>query len=1136
MCQTDAFFQKRIREATFDDNVESYGTFIDWEFDATSSAVTVSFLSNTTSSTGSPVPPLFITTAMLLSPTDINEYISEYVLAATLPEGNLFLGTAGVSFNNRLYEGQVLPTELIRATCPYVVPEVPATASPTVSIVDMPLSPTAAPGSPTAAPGSPTAAPGSPTSAPGNTTLSPTVMDGNATASPTVDVTVVDGNTTTRPTVTTTMSPTTASQNTTTLSPTMTTTTPTPTIATESPVGTPEPPEATPPTQAPSSSSETPTAGRRRTASVELAFLVSNLDDITDPKEILQSGLADSWPVFVEEIVPVIASSSSSRRLRRRLASQGHRFLEISYQTDSAEILEVTEEPCGENVREGLICHVALATYTLLLEEGSDPAAVEEEYRTSTDEAVYDGTYYDILQEVDPGSPLYFGTLYPLPPALQLLINFGGDADRAPTTPEIESLICNVHDFVQEELNDLGEETSTVMTDLAWSHTINAEGSNRFELQFVTDSTYIETGEPVESDLILSALTNLDAAETQRLLEDIKNVEFFNVFFKADSLFLQEAQGDPPTLGTLDKLQCPLVTVTPGPTISAAPTQSPAPSMVPTLSPMPSLPVSPTVAPTRAPFLSSPVIPPSQFKSTGVFPVRIEFRVSNLDDITDPQEVNSKGLSASWPVYAQEIVQNITIFAEPESISKRRRRLGVLWVPGSAKVTDVQPVACSKGSHKDAVCHDAKAEYQYKIIQEILLIANATYYNATNEGLYNGTFQGVLNKEFPGTPLIIGTILPDGSVIPPSGDDGDTPDTGGMDRETDDGSDDGKLPGWAIFLIVLLLLCVCALLVYLYFFFQEGEDDTPSYHDEDFVYDFFIPKGIQVQTEVDDIKSKTVDVEEEEGDGSTASSGSNAMEPFEDEVGDEEVIVEEEDDDWEDGDEETENQNRGVDETEESENIPLLTADTQGDEEKWDDELDDELASGLGTSDYAKEAHRLLLENGDDEDVSSSFILGDSPFADYDEGALAFSDANQLRDPPQEGSMLDPDGASVPMESEDIWQDEDAASTQQPSYGEIVESQDAWGNLEAAVATQQSEDQQTANGDGTDNAEASENVVTSGAEQGDLQGQDDPLRREGSMHASGEWDEETDGGWDDVDDSTSSHPDDHHDHPEDRWA
>jgi hypothetical protein len=54
---------------------------------------------------------------------------------------------------------------------------------------------------------------------------------------------------------------------------------------------------------------------------------------------------------------------------------------------------------------------------------------------------------------------------------------------------------------------------------------------------------------------------------------------------------------------------------------------------------------------------------------------------------------------------------------------------------------------------------------------------------------------------------------------------------------------------------------------------------------------FLFPRSL-AQTEVDDIRSKAIDVEEEEG--STASSGSNAREPFEDEDGDEVVIEEEE--------------------------------------------------------------------------------------------------------------------------------------------------------------------------------------------------------------------------------------------------
>ena len=1238
MCQTDAFFERQIQNAFTDDTIDSYGTFIIWRFEA--GKVTVQFLSNTTISNGSPVPPLFITSAMNVAPSMVEDFVADYVLNATLPEGNVFLDTTSVVITNRIYEREPLSTELVRATCPYTVPE---TGSPTVAVTQegQTSSPTSMVVSTNGTTMAPSVAPGgttepSPTETNDTITLSPTAVIDGSTATPTITFAPTPpptevggaGNGTSSPTETPALSTgvyfveadfivsnlegigtpreilglglltswrvfaqdivenTTVfenpegrrfllqdfqrrrlsveyvmnsaqimkldemrrcpegshpdawchdatgrfeyeivEENLVLVNETYTNQTNEAirdgtyqVYVEDASPGTPLiigiiPPDESETTVAPSGvSGDSPTTapgnqggvgGGRPTQSIELAFIVSNLDGIRDPDEIRAEGLDASWPVFVESTVKSIASSSSASR-RRRLASP-RRFLEVTYEAESAEILEVTEEPCEGNVRKGSICHVALGTYTVVLEEGSDAADLEELYKDGTEVAVYDGTYYDILQEVDPGSPLYFGTLNPLPPAILLRINFGEDATREPADSEIDRMICNVHDWVEEllmaELD--GSETDTLMSDLAWTHTSDAGETNRFQLQFAADSTYAETGELVPPDLIVAALTNLNSADNARLLQGIKDVPFFDVFNKAEVLIVLEASEDLPSpLGELNELVCPLVT--PAPTISPAPTQSPMPSMVPTISSMPStslrpsispsLSLSPSAAPSERPvetFPTAPVVSPAEFPSTGIFPIRTEFRVSNLDGITSPFKVRSEGIEISWRVYAFEIVQNITVFPEPGAIS--RRRLSVVFVPGSAIVTDLREVPCDENSHKDAVCHDAKAEYKYEITDEILLIANDTYTEATDEGRYNGTYQFILDREEFGTPLVIGTILPNGEVVPPTGGGGKLDTV--ADRGGDDESDNDKMAGWAIFLIILLILICLALLAWLFFFLRDKEDDTPPYHEEDFAYDFFIPKDVKVQTEVDDIVNKNASIAEEDA-GSTASSGSNAMEPFGVEAS-EEVDIEEEEweasdgDEWEDEDQE----NRGLGGTDSL--LLLKNVDS----------------SGIGEGEYAKEAHRLLLESS-----SSSFRL-DGPVTAQ---PLPFSDTSMPEDPPQR-ALPDPTGGVVPTEiqmddMDDVWDDEDAAGgAHQPTYDEITGSDDAWSDLQAAVTTQESEvGQNVADYAGEHpqtNAEHPENDNTA-----DSEGWDEET-------------EETDGGWDDVDD-TSSHSDD----PDDRWA
>ena len=246
-------------------------------------------------------------------------------------------------------------------------------------------------------------------------------------------------------------------------------------------------------------------------------------------------------------------------------------------------------------------------------------------------------------------------------------------------------------------------------------------------------------------------------------------------------------------------------------------------------------------------------------------------------------------------------------------------------MPDSANITGVVQIDCGEGVHVDSTCHNVKAQYQYEIVQEILRIVNATFYNATNEAIYNGTYQYILDTVTDGTsPLIIGYISPDGGS------------TGGNPP-----SDDDKLAGWAIFLIILaiLLCCLCLALLYYFYMRKEEEKELQAYSEEDFVYDFFVPKNILVQTEADDVRSKpvTVDEDEEEVEGSTASSDDGAIED------EEQVQVEEED--WESGDD----MNRSGpsddevwtdDEMEETANVVAESVDDEEDEhdEKWQGE------------------------------------------------------------------------------------------------------------------------------------------------------------------------------------------------------
>lgn len=143
MCQTDRFFQDQIRQSYDDNSIVSFGTFIDWSLQ--NNNVLVTFLTNTTTATGSEIPPLSIVTAMQVNGDDVQEYISDYISEAVLPENNIFLGTTDVEFASSLYSGQLLRDDLGRASCPYNLPV--ETTSPTLSASDASgsLAPTVAP-------------------------------------------------------------------------------------------------------------------------------------------------------------------------------------------------------------------------------------------------------------------------------------------------------------------------------------------------------------------------------------------------------------------------------------------------------------------------------------------------------------------------------------------------------------------------------------------------------------------------------------------------------------------------------------------------------------------------------------------------------------------------------------------------------------------------------------------------------------------------------------------------------------------------------------------------------------------------------------------------------------------------------
>ena len=892
----------------------------------------------------------------------------------------------------------------------------------------------------------------------------------------------------------------------------------------------------------------------------DIFFLVSNLEGFRNSADVNASGLSESWPMFIEQEVNRLASPGRKLRTggfksKQQQGARVNRLLAATYH--SARIDNIIEQSCGDRADPESICHLVLASYALNLDEGQDPEAVESEYRSATNDAIYDGTYQAVLDDIE--SPLVIGIILPkdgVAPPLMLEVDFGTGAnvDRSPMQPEIDILICNLHGFIEQRL---GDATAVVMTNLSWVYVNNTRGATRFQLQFTANSTNA-AGEPVDPNVIMSSLTWLDPEASDQLLNDfVRDVSDTDMFFEATRALIREPPEEQPAEGSYDVLECPLPS--PAPTMSSAPSTSPAPSTAPTItmsptsssrpSLAPSVSLSPTMAPsggaiitfppqTLAPVAGGPVADPWQFRSTGIFPIRTEFVVSNLEGITQTIDVRQQGLYESWPVFAKEIASNITVFGagNPSSPSKRQlqhhgRRLSVVYVPDSAVITEMEEIECIEGAHKDSTCHNAKAEWKYEIVDEIYLVVNQTYYNATEEGTYNGTYQDILNREKPGTPLRIGFIGPDGEIITPDGGNGER---GGVG----DDDDDDKMAGWAIFLIVLLvLLCCCLCLAILYYFFlRKQDDDVASYHEEDFAYDFFIPKNIAPQTEADDVRNKAVILEEY---GSTASSDEGPVDAFVDE--DDEVELEEDEIMLEPEEVENVAADRGGYDTDEwndsadgdAESIKLLQSDDAAAEE-WQDENDDdleaiaraigaghnetddepeELAASIGTGDYASEAHRLLLDNGDDENVaqnrrSSVEPPGDGSFVFHDDAILPHDDPDGRREVENYSDISD---AADEKEEPDDDPTEDLALEQTENTGVLLGVEQTANEIKLAeIAAQQERNeiiQRWAQND--DDVEDEGSDENPGADQAAAEGD---WEDEGGSSGA-EDDEETDGGW-----------------------
>lgn len=147
--------------------------------------------------------------------------------------------------------------------------------------------------------------------------------------------------------------------------------------------------------------------GDAKGSQVRVAFRVSNLEDIKDANAVKAEGLDSSFPVFANKMVNEMTKKDSETR---RVLYKG-RSLRVVAVPGTQKIENVAEYPCPSNALPGLTCHSASATYDVLMSSEEDQIQVQNAYTDGTQRAIDDGTYNNVLQDVDPETPLYIGIM-----------------------------------------------------------------------------------------------------------------------------------------------------------------------------------------------------------------------------------------------------------------------------------------------------------------------------------------------------------------------------------------------------------------------------------------------------------------------------------------------------------------------------------------------------------------------------------------------------------------------------------------------------------------------------------------------------------------------------------------------------
>lgn len=118
ICQTNAFFQGKVREKTGDSSIEAYAVDICWNYTPDCDApVTVSFGMEAIYESGESVPPEEVSSALKLSEGDMQAYLESYVWQSSPTGSNLFNNANKLGFED--YLGGPMPEgNIARAVCP----------------------------------------------------------------------------------------------------------------------------------------------------------------------------------------------------------------------------------------------------------------------------------------------------------------------------------------------------------------------------------------------------------------------------------------------------------------------------------------------------------------------------------------------------------------------------------------------------------------------------------------------------------------------------------------------------------------------------------------------------------------------------------------------------------------------------------------------------------------------------------------------------------------------------------------------------------------------------------------------------------------------------------------------------------